>query len=58
MTVALIGIAVTTSALMFALIAWVDGLRVATFVMGFTAAAAGLLAGVAAFWLWVGGVFA
>lgn len=58
MTVALVGSALTLYALMFALVAWLDGLRAATFVIGFSAAAAGLIAGVVVFWLWVGGAFA
>lgn len=58
MSVALVGIAVTTLSLIFALIAFVDGVRAAIFVVTFTAVVVGVLLAAAAFWLWVGGVLA
>lgn len=53
MIFALIGIALTTSALMFVLIAVVDGIKDAIWVMGFTWLSVAVLAAISAFWLWV-----
>lgn len=55
LVVALVGIGVTVAALMFVLIAVVDGFKTAIFVIVFTGAACALLTGVVLFWLWVAG---
>ena len=56
MIVALVGLGVTVIVILFGIIAYVDGWREALLVIGGTVAFLAMLAGVAVFWFWVGGV--
>ena len=56
MSVALVGLGVTVVVILFGVIAFVDGWREALVVIGGTVAFLAMLAGVAVFWLWIGGV--
>lgn len=54
----IIGSFVTVVILLFALIAKVDGFKAALVVMGGTLVLMAVIAGIMAFWFWVGGAFA
>ena len=56
MIVASVGLGVTVIVILFGIVALVDGWREALRVIGGTVAFLVLLAGVAVFWFWVGGV--